>query len=114
VDDHRDTCAATGCNYLDRVGVALVPVSPVTNATLRPGTFNMDLARGPGRLDTNLTIAKSFPLGGNRLQVRLDMFNAMNRMNLNNPQQAINNANFGRITGASSARVLQFGGRLTF
>ena len=114
VDDYRETCVATGCNYLLREGFVLVPTSSVTNATLRPGTYNMDMARGPGRLDTNLTIAKSFPLGGNRLQVRVDMFNAMNRMNLSNPQQAINNANFGRITGAASARVLQFGGRLTF
>ena len=65
----------------------------------------MDMARGPGRLDTNLTIAKCFGIGGgNRLQVRMDMFNALNEMNLNNPQQAINNANFGRITGASGAR----------
>ena len=75
----------------------------------------LDMARGPGRLDTNLTIAKSFGIGGgNRLQARMDMFNALNQMNLNNPQQAINNANFGRITGASAARVLQFGARLSF
>jgi hypothetical protein len=75
----------------------------------------LDMARGPGRLDTNLTIAKSFDIGGgSRLQARMDMFNALNRMNLNNPQQAINNANFGRITGASGARVLQFGARLSF
>jgi hypothetical protein len=115
VADHRDTCVATGCNFLVREGFALVPTSPVTSATLRPGTFNMDMARGPGRLDTNLTIAKSFAVGGgSRLQARVDFFNAMNRMNLNNPQQAINNANFGRITGAAGARVLQFGARLTF
>jgi hypothetical protein len=35
-------------------------------------------------------------------------------MNFSNPQQAINNANFGRITGANAARVLQFGARMTF
>jgi outer membrane receptor protein involved in Fe transport len=115
VADYKDTCTATGCTYLDRAGFALVPVSPLTNATLRPGTFMMDMARGPGRIDNNITIAKGFSVGGdNRLQVRLDMFNAFNKMNLSNPQQAINNANFARITGASSARVLQFGTRLTF
>ena len=113
--DWKDTCTATGCNYLDRNGFALVPTSSVTSATLRPGTYMMDMARGPGRLDTNMTIAKSFGIGGgNRLQVRMDMFNALNYMNLSNPQQAINNANFGRITGAGGARVLQFGARMTF
>jgi len=115
VANWKDTCTATGCNYLDRNGLALVPVSTLTNATLRPGTYMMDMARGPGRLDTNLTVAKSFGVGaGNRLQVRADFFNVMNRINYSNPQQAINNANFGRITGANTARVFQFGTRFTF
>jgi hypothetical protein len=75
----------------------------------------LDMARGPIRIDNNLTIAKNFAIGGGqRLQVRADMFNALNRENFNNPQQAINNANFARITGAASARVLQFGARFTF
>jgi hypothetical protein len=115
VADWKDTCTATGCSYLNRDALALVPVSTLTNATLRPGTYMMDMARGPGRLDTNLTVAKSFGIGaGNRLQVRADFFNVMNRINYSNPQQAINNANFGRITGANTARVFQFGTRLTF
>jgi hypothetical protein len=113
--DWKDTCTATGCNYLNPDAFVRVPVSPVTNAPLRPGTYQLNMTRGPGRLDTNITIAKSFGVGAaRRLQVRADMFNAMNRINYSNPQQAINNANFARITGASSARVLQFGGRLTF
>jgi hypothetical protein len=115
VDDWKDTCTAAGCNYLDRAAFALVPVSSTTNATVRPGTYMMDMARGPGRIDNNLTIAKSFGIGsGRRLQVRADMFNALNRKNYSNPQTNIANSEFGRITGASSARVLQFGARLTF
>jgi len=119
VADWQDTCNATGCNYLNTAGVVRVPVSPTTNATLRPGTYNHSMARGPGRLDTNLTFAKSFGIGtARRLQVRADIFNALNVKNYDNPQLAINNVNFGRITGASSdgktARVFQFGARLTF
>ncbi len=115
LDNWQDTCDARGCNYLNTAGFVRVPVSTVTNATLRPGTYMMDMARGPGRLDTNLTVAKSFGLGaGRRIQVRLDMFNVLNRKNFSNPQQAINNVDFGRITGAAVARVVQFGTRLTF
>lgn len=115
VDDWKDTCSAAGCNYLNTAGFVRVPVSTLTNATLRPGTYLVGMARGPARFDTNLTIAKSFGIGaGNRLQVRADMFNVLNWKNYNNPQQAINNVNFGRITGAASARVVQFGARLTF
>ena len=52
VADWKDTCTATGCNYLNTAGFVRVPVSPTTNATLRPGTYMLEMARGPGRLDT--------------------------------------------------------------
>ncbi|HUP94851.1 MAG TPA: hypothetical protein VM164_08075, partial [Burkholderiales bacterium] len=84
-------------------------------ATLRPGTYMMDMARGPSRLNVHTTIAKSFGLGtGTRLQVRLEMFDALNRKNYSNPQLAITNSEFGRISGAGGNRTIQFGGRLTF
>jgi hypothetical protein len=115
VDDWKDTCTATGCNYLDTAAFVRVPVSTVTNATLRPGTYQLDMARGPGTLLTNLTIAKSFGIGSvSRLQLRADIFGLLNRANYNSPQQAINNANFGRITGASGSRTFQLGARMTF
>jgi len=38
----------------------------------------------------------------------------LNKKNYNNPQTAINNVNFGRITGASGSRTLQLGARMTF
>jgi hypothetical protein len=119
LDDWKDTCSASGCNYLNTAGFVRVPVSPITNATLRPGTYIHDMARGPGRIDNNLTLAKSFGIGGTRrFQFRADIFNFLNVKNYDNPQTAINNVNFGRITGATSdgkrARVFQLGGRLTF
>jgi hypothetical protein len=73
------------------------------------------MARGPGALNAHTTFAKSFGIGaGRRLQVRADIFNVLNRKNYNNPQTAINNVNFGRITGASGARSFQFVGRFKF
>jgi hypothetical protein len=116
VADWKDTCTAAGCNYLNTAGFVRVPVSSITNATLRPGTYIHDMARGPGALNAHTTFAKSFNIGstGRRLQVRADIFNVLNRKNYNNPQTAINNVNFGRITGASGARSFQFGGRFTF
>jgi hypothetical protein len=115
VDDWRDSCDADGCNYLNTAGFTRVPVSSVTNATLRPGTYMLDMARGPGNVDLHATIAKSFGIGaGSRLQVRADIFNALNRPNYGNPQTNITNRNFGRISGASGFRRLQFGARLTF
>ena len=75
-----------------------------------PAPTIMDMARGPSSLNAHTTFAKSFGIGaGSRLQVRADIFNALNRKNYNNPQQAINNANFGRITGAGGSRSVPVG-----
>ena len=115
VADWKDTCVASGCNYLNTAGFVRVPVSSVTNATLRPGTFMPEMVRGPGDFNMHTTLAKSFSLhAGTRLQVRAEAFNVLNRKNYNNPQTNMNNADFGRITGAGRARVFQFGARFTF
>ncbi len=115
VADWKDTCDARGCNYLDPAGFTRVPVSPRTNATLRPGNYMLDMARGPGRVDLHTTFAKSFRVGaGSALQLRADVFGVLNSENYNNPELRINNVDFGRITGASGARTFQLGGRLTF
>lgn len=115
LDDWTDTCTATGCTYLNSAAFVRVPVSGVTNATLRPGTYMVGMARGPNRTETNLTIAKAFGIGAaNRIQVRADVFNLFNTKNYNNPQQAINNVDFTRITAAATARVFQLGARFTF
>ncbi len=113
--DWKDSCVASGCTYLNTAGFVRVPVVPATNATVRPGTYMPEMVRGPGDFLLHTTLAKSFLSGrASRLQVRADIFNVLNRKNYNNPNGNINNANFGRITGAGRARVFQFAARLTF
>jgi hypothetical protein len=115
IDDWKDGCTSAGCNYLNTAGFARVPVVTLTNATTRPGTYMGSMARGPGAFDMHTTFAKNFALSGaTRLQVRADVFNLLNKKNYNNPNTNMNNANFGRITGAALARVFQIGARLTF
>jgi Carboxypeptidase regulatory-like domain/TonB dependent receptor-like, beta-barrel/TonB-dependent Receptor Plug Domain len=115
VADWKDSCPGAGCSYLNTAGFIRVPVSSVTNATLRPGTFMPEMVRGPGEKTLHTTLAKGFPLGAHtRLQVRAEVFNLLNWKNYNNPQTNMNNADFGRITGAGRPRVFQFGARLTF
>jgi hypothetical protein len=119
VADWQDTCVASGCNYLNTAGFVRVPrytTGPTpTNATVRPGTFMPEMVRGPGDFNMHTTFAKSFALGpATRLQVRAEAFNVLNWKNYNNPQTNMDNADFGRITGAGRARVFQFGARFTF
>jgi hypothetical protein len=113
--DYRNRCDPRACTYLNPAGFARVPVSPITNATLRPGTYMLDMARGPDALNVHMTVAKSFAVStGTRLQLRLEAINVLNRPNYDNPELRMNNADFGRITSAKDSRVLQLGARLTF
>ena len=111
----KDTCDATGCNYLNTAAFALVPVAAATNATLRPGNYMVGDARGPALWNLNATMAKNFAIGaGRRLQVRLDAFGALNKLNFSDPSTAINASDFGRIRQAGGSRAIQVGARLTF
>lgn len=79
--------------------------------------------RGPGLTDVAFSIFKAFRLSERfRLEVRGEAFNALNRVNLNNPNVSFTpdrtgrngNANFGRVTSALEARRMQLGLRLAF
>jgi len=63
----------------------------------------------------DVTLAKNVALHGTtRLQLRADAFNVLNHVNLNNPNTNVVSPDFGRITGAASARTGQIGVRFTF
>ena len=115
LDDYRDTRL-----YLDRSQFAPVPVSSITTATLRPGNANPGLIRGPGYWSVNLSVTKGFRLSQTvRLDVRMDAFNAFNRINYANPNTNITSPDFGRILTSTSAlsggpRTAQLGARLSF
>lgn len=88
-----------------------------TNATSRPGTSQVGQVRSPAEWDLNTTIAKNFDIGGGRkLQVRADLFSALNKINWGTPVTATHSSEFGRLTSASvgGSRALQVGARLTF
>ena len=113
--DWRDRCDSRGCTYLNPAGFTRVPVSSITNATLRPGTYMLDMARGPSSTNVHMTLAKNFTIvQGMRMQVRAEAFNVLNMKNYNDPELRINNSEFGRISGAGGSRRFQFSSRFTF
>jgi len=91
-----------------------------------PGTTSdqpRNAFRGPGFRNMDFSLVKNFRLPGiaadsSTLQVRLEMFNAFNWVNLNNPVSAVNSTSFGRVTsqrgGTGGPRVVQLGARWTF
>src|SRR2546423_2256735 len=101
--------------YLDRSAYTLVPTSPITRATIRPGNQNSSQVQGPGRRRADLTVAKALPLSGHtQLQLRFESFNVFNWAQYNNPETNVLAPNFGQITSVASTRTGQVGLRLTF
>lgn len=101
--------------YLDKDSFALVPTSSITRATLRPGTVTPDQVRGPASWTVDVTLAKNIAFTQTmKLQIRADMFNALNRVNYGGPITSILSPFFGQIRSAGSPRTVQVGARLTF
>jgi hypothetical protein len=109
-DNWRDTLL-----YLNRDAFQAVPTSPITNATLRPGTANPSLVYGPGRWQADISVGKIFRLSESvNLQIRGDAFNAFNHVNYANPVTNITSPDFGKLTSATGWRTGQVNARLTF
>jgi hypothetical protein len=89
------------------------------------GNTPRDFLRGPGSRDLDLAILRDIHIKeGLTLQIRGEATNAFNMVSLNNPSgtsgppptvgAAPSSSSFGKITGASSPRIIQLGARLTF
>jgi hypothetical protein len=79
------------------------------------GTLGRNAFRGPGFARVDLSLAKEIPFG-ERLSgsLRLETFNAFNRVNLNAPATNMTSNNFGKSTTAATARSLLLSFRLRF
>jgi hypothetical protein len=87
-------------------------------ANLSPFTFGnapRSVLRGPGRLTTDLTLEKSMALPkGTRFDLRVEVYNLFNRANFNIPGTTLGAADFGAISSAQAARIMQIGTRFSF
>ncbi len=75
--------------------------------------------RGPSYFSADLSLFKNIPItwfNGRdaTLQLRIETFNAFNRLNLNNPSSNINSSTFGRVTSTRGMRVIQLGAKFVF
>jgi carboxypeptidase family protein len=70
---------------------------------------------GPGRFNIDMGLVRSFRIAGERqVQFRAEAFNVFNRVNLSIPVSALNSPNFGLITSAADARIIQLALKYTF
>jgi hypothetical protein len=88
--------------YFNTAAFAYQPVGTFGNSQ-RNSLF------GPGYKDVDLALMKNFRITESaRFQFRAEAFNALNHVNLANPDGKVSDgANFGRITSASDPRLIQ-------
>jgi hypothetical protein len=81
----------------------------------RRGNAPIGLIEGPHWYQWDLSGRKNFNLPGRAtIQFRADVFNVFNRLNLNNPNVVVTQAEFGRISSARIPRQTQLSFRLSF
>ena len=110
LSNYRDTL-----QYLNPAAFRLIPVSSASGAPIRPGNAGPGVARAPGLWNVDFSLAKNFSLRENiKLQIRTDMFNALNHTNLSGLRTSVNDAFFGQLLSTQGARVMQWNARITF
>ena len=84
----------------------------------RRGNATVGQVQGPHFYRWDLSLRKKFALPrGTHMELRVDSFNAFNRVNFNNPgtnQLTVTNSSFGTIPSAKTPREFQFGVRFDF
>ena len=79
------------------------------------GDAGRNLFHGPGINNTDLSLYKDTSITEHsKLQLRVDLFNAFNHAQFNNPSGNVNSSLFGRVTTAKAARITQLSARFTF
>ncbi|MGC4086127.1 MAG: hypothetical protein QM736_29400 [Vicinamibacterales bacterium] len=69
---------------------------------------------GPGFSTLDLLVARTWQAGPVRIETRWEVFNALNRVNLDLPNRTFGTPNFGRVFSAKSPREMQLGVKLRF
>ena len=81
----------------------------------RPGNSSNGSIIGPGYENWDLSLFKNAHFGAERdLQFRFETFNAFNHTNFNAISTVTSATNYGQVTSAGSARVLQLGAKFAF
>jgi outer membrane receptor protein involved in Fe transport len=101
--------------YLNADAFQSIPSAAASGAPIRPGNAGRGSFRGPGLWNLDLSVSKYVPIHERvRMQIRADMFNALNHTNLSGLITDRNNAFFGQLLSTQGARIIQGGASLSF
>lgn len=96
--------------WFNKSAFALVP-----NGQYRPGTAPVGNIIGPGYQTWDLSVFKNFHILERPVfQLRAEAFNTFNRTSFNAVSATLGNSNYGQVTSAGQARVLQIAAKISF
>jgi hypothetical protein len=78
------------------------------------GNAGRNAYEGPGKRVVDLSLVRQFPFGTQRLEARIEAFNAFNWFRWGNPVTNFSSATFGRILSADDPRIMQFAVKYSF
>jgi hypothetical protein len=92
------------------------PAAFAAPAAFTFGNLGRNTVEGPGMQTLDLALHREFKISeGMKLQIRGELFNAMNHTNLGTPNRFVNTPQFGTITEAATpGRQTQVNARITF
>jgi hypothetical protein len=95
-------------NFISKSAFA-VPITGQSGNLARNAYF------GPKYVNLDATLMKNFPITeSQKIEFRWEAFNALNHTNFSNPTGNLSSGNFGKITGSSAGRIMQFALRYSF
>jgi hypothetical protein len=102
-----------------RVETATAFLKPEAFSVPPPGTpygsTPFDMLFGPRYVSTDVSAFKALPVSKRAaLQIRAEVFNAFNNVDMNDPNTTKKSPAFGTISGAGSPRIVQLALRLSF
>jgi hypothetical protein len=79
------------------------------------GNARKDTVRGPGRVNFNTSVYKTFAITERmKFDLRFESFNTFNHTQFNNIGNTFGNSNFGQVTNTFDPRTLELGGKFSF
>jgi hypothetical protein len=96
-----------GLNYLNPVAFA----QPVLGTLGNMGRNNIE---GPGNWQVDMALSRVFPVGGTRIEARVEAFNLTNNLIRGNPNVNISQSTFGQIMTSGEPRIVQFAVKYVF
>ncbi|MBT9332340.1 TonB-dependent receptor [Paracidobacterium acidisoli] len=100
--------------YLNPLAFVNPAIEENSGAQIRGGYLSKDSIYGPGEINLDATLSKSFRFTEHaQFELHMDSFNALNHTNLGGLETDTTSGSFGQLTSAT-ARTVQIGGKFTY